>query len=76
MVYFPICPRVTPSWLNSFNSRQSCAPVISPRSSWRYCAIVCVDLLRRFVQKFDAEMAHAQRQHPRRRIPRRSAPAR
>ena len=38
---FSIWPRVTPSWLSSFSSRQSWVPVISPRSSWRYSAIVC-----------------------------------
>ncbi len=32
-------------------------------------------LFRRFVQKFDTEMPHAQRDHSARRIPRRSAPA-
>ena len=31
----PIWPRVTPSWFSSSNSRQSCGPVISPRSNWR-----------------------------------------
>ncbi len=34
----PLCsiwPRVTPSWLCSFSSLQSCVPVTSPRSSAR-----------------------------------------
>src|SRR6202453_443945 len=35
-----IGPRVTPSWFCSFNSRQSCAPVIPPRKSDWYLEMV------------------------------------
>ena len=63
LFYPAICPRVTPSWLKSFNSRQSWGPVISPRKSWRYLPIVRAGLLRRFVEKFQPEMPHAQCEH-------------